>query len=104
MVIKFRHNTMFARLLQKLQKFNNGKLPMLSNRRKPYSAIAKLAFTMIRWLFLFAMGVTILSVFTAFAFSSALAEVIWTGVVPLVKLFGTTTFFVFALACLKESL
>lgn len=95
---------MVARLLQKLQKNYNGKLPKASNRRKPYDAIATLAFTMMRWFALFVIGIAILTSFTAFAFSHALAEAIWTNVMPLVKLFGTTTFFVLALACLKESI
>lgn len=105
MVIRFRHDTMFAQLLQKLQNVDNGRLPRLSKRRKPYSAIAKLAFTLFRWLFLFFMGMAIVSVFAAFTFSSiALAENIWSSVMPLLKLFGTTTFLIFALACLKESM
>ncbi|MBT9314542.1 hypothetical protein [Leptothoe spongobia] len=103
MVIRFRRDTILARLLQQLHDLNSQQ-PMRPYRRRPYSAIAQLAFSMFRWLFLFFMGIAILVLFAAFTISNNFAEAIFMGVMPVIRLFGGTTFFVFALACLKESI
>ncbi|NEQ55652.1 MAG: hypothetical protein F6K11_37005 [Leptolyngbya sp. SIO3F4] len=111
MLARFHYNTMFVRSLQQLINFmqhqqNSSKRKLFGGfkRRKPYGAIANLAFTLLRWLFLFCMGIALLVLFVAFTISHAFAEAIFTGVMPVIKLFSSTTFLVFAFACLKESI
>ncbi|MEM6255163.1 MAG: hypothetical protein AAF821_19795 [Cyanobacteria bacterium P01_D01_bin.156] len=90
--------------MQRQQNFKR-KTPAIGfKRHKPYGAIAILAFTLFRWLFLFCMGIALLVLFTAFTVSVTFAEHIFTGVMPIIRLFSGITFLLFALACIKESI
>ncbi|ESA34880.1 hypothetical protein N836_14055 [Leptolyngbya sp. Heron Island J] len=101
MFIKFRPAVILTRLQQKhpvnrrFQQFR---------QRRPYSLVTQIAFQLFRWLFLFFMGVSLVTVFAGWTVSHDVATAIYFNVKPLFKLFAATTFLVFACACLKESI
>ena len=101
MFIKFRPDLILARIRQKRQV--NRRL-LESSQRRAYSLIARIAFQLFRWLFLFFMGVSLVTVFVWWTVSQDMATAIYSHVQPLFKLFAATTFLVFACACLKESI
>ncbi|MDV3348878.1 hypothetical protein QGP82_09270 [Leptothoe sp. LEGE 181152] len=101
MFAKFQTHTVLARLLQKRP---GNRLPRRFRQRRRYSLIVRIAFQLFRWLFLFGMGVSLLTLFVGWVVSQNLAETIYFQVQPLFKLFAATTFLVFACACLKESI
>lgn len=111
MAMRFHHSSKFTRFAQQVRNImkqrqnpNRRKLFGGFRRRKPYSAIATLAFALFRWLFLFCMGMALLVLFAAFTVSSGVAGIIFAGVMPVIRLFGSITFLVFAIACIKESI